>query len=170
MAIFIATDGTRISFETLPTFYSGGHKGYSSHPQVDTGLGFTCDKEVLKPVQALNAKGFRTLSSCQQTEKWAIARRTISFEHSDPFELLSFCLHLKALAPKSGFEQRMILDNYHIPPDVFAAFDYTPEFDGLVLRAIQSYEIGSSNRKAGPTTNADPDFTPGENGVAGTSE
>lgn len=76
------------------------------HPQIDTGLGFTCDKEVLPVVLAFYKAGVPTKSSCQNT-----GERRMGFSGTEPrafiafhgsIELLSFCVQLRENLPSDS--------------------------------------------------------------------
>lgn len=130
-------------------------QGASDHPQVDTGLGFTCDVGVFDIVIAINRAGFQTVSSCEARSElvasrresaalWAIPRKWVGFYHSDTGELLRFCLHIREqLKQARGWSQKIIVDAYYVPSDPFADLDYVPELEPQLIAAVQSYRCVS---------------------------
>lgn len=70
------------------------------HLQVDSGLGYTCDEEILPFVLLTNNDTLRTQSSCQewwQNEYRAHKRRFIMIRScgNDAMDILKFCIHMK---------------------------------------------------------------------------
>jgi hypothetical protein len=124
---------------TYTAIYEDGHTGIVKHAQVDTGLGFTCDAGVKNVVVAFNEAGWKTNHSCEATNNWYVPRCEIGFGHADPHKLLDFCLHLKTLIPKSGFQTRMILDNYFYKELVSVVIEYDPALESRIFTAIATF-------------------------------
>lgn len=71
-------------------------EGWSDHIQVESGLGFTCDRDVLDLVLSLNFDKIQTLGSCQGPYgQWIFPRAWVRFYGETDRCLMSFCLALK---------------------------------------------------------------------------
>lgn len=74
--------------------------GYD-HPQVDTGLGFTCDEQILDTVLAINkVPGIRTQTSCQAySDTWLVPKAQILFEGDNNRRVFEVCEMFLGLIP-----------------------------------------------------------------------
>lgn len=130
--------------ETLHTaVYEDGHLGRATHPQMDSGLGFTCDEEILPFILAFHSAGIKTLSSCQSGGPWLIPRRSVVYTHDDPQVVLKFALYLRDAVPgKSGWQNQIRVDHYHVPDcECFSVLEFTSDFDTKMLTAIESFHV-----------------------------
>lgn len=120
-----------------PAIYEHG-PGFSDHPQVDTGLGFTCDEGVLQLVLAFTEAGFPTLCSCEANGPWYIKRKFVRFTHDKVSELLELALYIKKNL-SSCFRQHLVIDNTCGGADPFVDLDIIPDLEAQLLLVIRSY-------------------------------
>jgi hypothetical protein len=147
-------DGTK----SYVMVYEGGRQvPGATHPQVDSGFGFTCDEDVLPIVQALFAAGFRTVGSCQNTNEssygdlWMIPRAYVAFMHDNPRRVMDLCLHVRefmALQERPGvtlgWNQKIEVDTYYVPSNPFATLDYGAKALPFLMTAIASFLVHSA--------------------------
>lgn len=123
--------------------YSPTHKveNVTVHPQVDTGLGFSCDEKIVELVVALNQGPLKTGGSCQgPIRPWAMPRSYLSVMAKDgnPRTLLEYLLRLRECLPY-GYDCYMKVDSYMQENDsrpVVAAIACTYESMPEMLRII----------------------------------
>jgi hypothetical protein len=118
------------------------------HRQVDSGLGFTCDEQILPFVTAAADAGMKTESSCQ--EWWSVdpsaeGRRFLMLHDADgdPARLLRFCQRVRDVQRQNGDSYyyccHLQVDNCVPHGGVRAQMYWDPVADGWVLEAIQSF-------------------------------
>ena len=128
----------------------------STHPQVDSGFGFTCDEEILPFIAAFYSVGMQTLGSCQGISAWSPAvivastfsatptgfpRRWIAYTHTDPQVVFNFALYIRdGVGEIGGWAQAVMADHHSAPDAVFAALEFTPDFDAKMLDLIKAWE------------------------------
>lgn len=128
------------STPTYPSRYKGRdgverQQGYAEHPQVDSGLGFTCDEGILNLALCLNAGKIKTMGSCQGPHgNWAVPRAWIRFYGETDEYLIRFCVELKdhlfALYGRDfRYECHIHVDNYCEPRDGSFANVTVPQED-----------------------------------------
>jgi len=125
-------------FETGRTW-----EAFSSHPQIDSGLGFTCDHGVLAMIQALHHAGLPTLYSCESVGPWVIRRKEVCFSHARPHALLDCCLFLQA-TKLEDFDLKIRVDNYCKPPNIHATLSYSLHIENELLNALNSVKWHTS--------------------------
>lgn len=119
----------------------------SIHPQVDSGYGFTCDKNMLEVVKMIWGIGFKTLSCCQNTndtdeDQRAVPRSEITFTHENPFMLLILCMHIRSVMGKrAGWSQNIICDGYYNHKYPFSLLTYIPQQKRKLIDAIKGFKV-----------------------------
>ncbi len=133
-AMYISSDGTT-------------REGWSSHLQVDSGYGFTCDEKMLDIVKAIWSVGLKTDVCCQSNRdsgiggtQWIIDRQVVHFHHDDPHKLLDFCLYLRSeMLGINGWNMDIQVDDYCRPSYPKAKLTFTEESHDRVTQAISKF-------------------------------
>jgi hypothetical protein len=118
-----------------------------THLQVDTGLGFTVDEDILPIIKSVYAlPGFKILrdSSCQNTRYEYTSlpvRRQINIIHSDVQFLLDLFLYLKSHFNDKHTSHRFSLDQViSISEDeIFLGLYFSTNADAKLLEVLQAY-------------------------------
>lgn len=118
------------------------HSSDYNHPQVDTGLGFSCDAEILDVVRAFNLSGMVTRFSCQdhyhnspEDMRPSIALAFVNFTHPNLHILMDFCSHINATLCKGGGHTLTIdFKKHHTTASLF----FPKSLHRALMQALQS--------------------------------
>lgn len=122
-----------------------------AHQQVFTGLGFTCDAEILPFVISINKdKYIQSSQSCQASKHrgWFVLRRMLSVRDKEQnyTRLLEFMLHVRRVVTGgddqggySGYQGQIRVDGYHVPSYPCAILEWTPDLDKTILQSLNDW-------------------------------